>query len=155
MLLVRPATSADLDVIVAFNTAMAEETERLRLDQATLRAGVLALLDKRAPGRYWLAELDERAVGQLLVTFEWSDWRNCMVWWIQSVHVAPDARRHGVFRTLYETARREAQAAGAGGLRLYVDASNLRAQAVYAALGMDGDHYRVFEDMFTALPPSE
>jgi ribosomal protein S18 acetylase RimI-like enzyme len=71
-----------------------------------------------------------------------------MVWWIQSVYVVPDARQRGVLRTLYETAQREARAAGAGGLRLYVDTTNTRAQAVYAALGMTGDHYRVFEEMF-------
>jgi ribosomal protein S18 acetylase RimI-like enzyme len=95
-----------------------------------------------------VAERAGRPVGQLLITFEWSDWRNRMVWWIQSVYVVPDARRHGVFRALFDTARREAHAAGAGGLRLYVDVSNTRAQAVYTALGMNGDHYRVFEDMF-------
>jgi ribosomal protein S18 acetylase RimI-like enzyme len=155
MLHVRPATPSDLEVIVGFNAAMAEETERLRLDSVTLREGVLALLEGRAPGRYWAAELNGRIVGQLLITFEWSDWRNRMVWWIQSVHVAPEARRHGVFRALYDTARREALAAGAGGLRLYVDATNTRAQAVYTALGMNGDHYRVFEDMFAELPPSQ
>ena len=148
MLQVRPATPADLDVIVAFNRALAEETEGLQLDSSTLRDGVRALLHGRAPGRYWTAELDGQIVGQLLITFEWSDWRNCMVWWIQSVHVAPEARRRGVFRALYDTARREARAAGAGGLRLYVDTSNTAAQAVYAALGMNGNHYRVFEDMF-------
>jgi ribosomal protein S18 acetylase RimI-like enzyme len=146
---VRPATPADLAVIVAFNAAMAEETEGLRLDLATLREGVAALLEQRAPGRYWVAEHHDRIVGQLLITFEWSDWRNRMVWWIQSVHVEAEARRQGVFRALYDTARREAQAAGAGGLRLYVDTTNIAAQAVYTALGMNGDHYRVFEDMFT------
>jgi ribosomal protein S18 acetylase RimI-like enzyme len=145
---IRPATPADLDLIVAGNLALAEESERLQLDVDTLRPGVAALLEGRAPGRYWVAELDGRVVGQLLVTFEWSDWRNAVVWWIQSVYVAPDARRRGVFRTLYGTARREAVAAGAGGLRLYVDTTNARAQAVYASLGMNGDHYRVFEDMF-------
>jgi ribosomal protein S18 acetylase RimI-like enzyme len=155
MLHVRPAMPADLDVIVAFNVAMAEETERLRLDVATLRDGVGALLEERAPGRYWVAERHGRIVGQLLITFEWSDWRNRMVWWIQSVHVATDARRQGVFRALYDRARREAQAAGAGGLRLYVDTSNTGAQAVYTALGMNGDHYRVFEDMFTSPIPGE
>jgi ribosomal protein S18 acetylase RimI-like enzyme len=148
MLQVRPATPADLDVIVAFNEALAEESEGLKLDSSTLRDGVLALLEGRAPGRYWAAELDGQIVGQLLVTYEWSDWRNRMVWWIQSVHVAPAARRRGVFRALYETARREARAAGAGGLRLYVDTTNAAAQKVYTALGMNGEHYRVFEDMF-------
>jgi ribosomal protein S18 acetylase RimI-like enzyme len=145
---IRPAKLDDLDAIVAGNIGLAQESEQLRLDEETLRAGIRALLDARAPGRYWIAESNGLVVGQLLITFEWSDWRNRMVWWIQSVYVAPTARRRGVFRALYEHARREAQSQGAGGLRLYVDITNSRAQAVYAALGMKGDHYRVFEDMF-------
>jgi ribosomal protein S18 acetylase RimI-like enzyme len=145
---VRAARAEDLEALVAGNMALAEETERVRLDMDTLRQGIGALLESRAPGRYWVAELEGRVVGQLLITFEWSDWRNRMVWWIQSVYVAPDARGRGVLRTLYDAARREAMAAGSGGLRLYVDTTNIRAQAVYAALGMNGDHYRVFEDMF-------
>jgi len=150
---VRSARIADLEALVAGNIALAEETERTRLDVDTLREGILALLESRAPGRYWIAEREGRVVGQLLITFEWSDWRNRMVWWIQSVYVAPDARGRGVLRTLYDVARREAQAAGAGGLRLYVNTQNVRAQAVYAALGMNGDHYRVFEDMFADPSP--
>lgn len=145
---VRAATLADLDFIVAGNLAMAVETERLQLDAAVLRSGVLALLERRAPGHYWIAEVDGDPAGQLLITFEWSDWRSRMIWWIQSVYVLPDARSRGVFRALYEHARRQAQAEGAGGLRLYVDTGNTRAQQVYATLGMNGDHYRVFEDMF-------
>jgi len=145
---VRPAEITDLDVLVAGNAALAEESERLRLDVGTLRQGILALLESRAAGRYFVAEHDGRVVGQLLTTYEWSDWRNRMVWWIQSVYVVPEARRRGVLRALYENARREALAAGAGGLRLYVDTTNTRAQAVYTKLGMTGDHYRVFEDMF-------
>ena len=151
---VRPAHAQDLESLVAGNLALAEETERVRLDEETLRQGIRALLESRAPGRYWVAELDGRVVGQLLITFEWSDWRNRMVWWIQSVYVAPDARGRGVLRTLYSTAKREAVAAGAAGLRLYVDTTNLAAQAAYAALGMTGDHYRVFEDMFAEPPRS-
>jgi GNAT superfamily N-acetyltransferase len=152
---VRSAVAEDLEALVAGNVALAEETERVHLDADTLRQGIRALLESRAPGRYWIAELDGRVVGQLLVTFEWSDWRNRMVWWIQSVYVQPDARGRGVLRTLYEAARREAVAAGSGGLRLYVDTTNIRAQAAYAALGMNGDHYRVFEDMFAESPRSE
>ena len=148
VVLIRPAKAEDLNVIVAGNIGLAEESEGVRLERETLSAGVRALLDERAPGRYWIAELDGAVVGQLLITFEWSDWRNRMVWWIQSVYVTPAARRRGVFRALYDHAKREAQAQGAGGLRLYVDVTNSRAQAVYAALGMKGDHYRVFEDMF-------
>ena len=150
--LIRQATLADLDAIVAGNMALAEESEQLRLDEGTLRSGIHALLDGRAPGRYWIAEIDGQVVGQLLITFEWSDWRNRMVWWIQSVYVAPGARRRGVFRALYEHAKRVAHAEGAGGLRLYVDVTNTRAQAVYTDLGMKGDHYRVFEDMFVEPP---
>ena len=151
---VRAAGGGDLEALVAGNLALAEESERVRLDVETLRQGIRALLESRAPGRYWVAELDGRVVGQLLITFEWSDWRNRMVWWIQSVYVAPDARGRGVLRMLYGVARREAVAVGSAGLRLYVDTANIRAQAAYAALGMNGDHYRVFEDMF-AEPPRE
>lgn len=149
-IVVRPARIDDLDTIVTGNMVMALETERVQLDEATLREGVRALLESRAPGQYRVAEIDGRVVGQVLTTFEWSDWRNRMVWWIQSVHVVPEARRSGVFRALYDAVRRDARAAGAGGLRLYVDNTNVRAQQVYAALGMNGDHYSVFEDMFTS-----
>ena len=148
MLTVRPVTHTDLETLVAGNADMAAETEHLQLDLPTLRLGVGAVLDGRVAGGYWVAEHDGRVVGQLLITYEWSDWRNRQVWWIQSVHVAREARRLGVFRALYARARQEAQAAGAGGLRLYVDESNTRAQAVYGSLGMNGGHYRVFEDMF-------
>jgi len=150
---VRAARTDDLEALVAGNLALAEETERTRLDVETLRRGILALLESRAPGRYWVTELERRVVGQLLITFEWSDWRNRMVWWIQSVYVEPDARGRGILRTLYDVVHREARAAGAGGLRLYVNTNNVQAQAVYAALGMNGDHYRVFEDMFDEPSP--
>jgi GNAT superfamily N-acetyltransferase len=155
MLHVRPATLDDLDAIVTGNLRLAEESEQVQLDEATLRPGVKALLDGRAPGQYWMAELSGRVAGQLLITHEWSDWRNCTVWWIQSVYVLPEMRRKGVLRALYAHVRREAHASGAGGLRLYVDNTNTRAQAVYAALGMNGDHYRVFEDMFREPPRAE
>lgn len=148
MLHIRSASQTDLDFIVGANMRLAEETESLRLDDATLRAGVGAVLGGTAPGRYWVAEWNGEVVGQLAITFEWSDWRNRMVWWIQSVYVTQEARKHGIFRALYANTRREAKDAGAGGLRLYVDTTNTRAQAVYAAMGMNGGHYRVFEDMF-------
>jgi GNAT superfamily N-acetyltransferase len=148
VLSIRLAEPSDLEFIVASNQQLAEETERLQLDAGTLREGVRAILEGRVPGRYWVAERDGQPVGQLMITFEWSDWRNRMVWWIQSVYVLPAARKFGVFRALYDHARAEAQAANAGGLRLYVDTRNTRAQAVYTAIGMNGDHYRVFEEMF-------
>jgi GNAT superfamily N-acetyltransferase len=145
---VRSATPGDLLFIVAANRELAAESEGVRLDNDTLSAGVQAVLDGRAPGRYWIAESDGRAVGQLLITYEWSDWRNRMIWWIQSVYVVPSARQHGVFRLLYGYARQEALAAGAAGLRLYVDVTNTVGQAVYKGAGMKGGHYQVFEDMF-------
>ena len=146
---VRAAHLDDLEDLVAGNIALAAESEGVHLDAATLRHGIRALLESRAPGQYWVAVLDGRIAGQLLITYEWSDWRNRMVWWIQSVYVAPEARGRGTFRALYENAKRQAQAANAGGLRLYVDTRNARAQKVYAAVGMNGEHYRVFEDMFS------
>ena len=145
----RLATPGDLDAIVEGNLNLARESENVVLDRPTLENGVRALLEGHAPGRYWAAEQDGRVVGQLLITYEWSDWRNRMVWWIQSVYVAPEQRRRGVLKALYERVRREAVEAGCGGLRLYVDNSNSRAQTAYSALGMNGEHYRVFEDMFT------
>lgn len=148
MITVRKATRADLDALVTGNLIMAEETEGLKLDPEVLRAGVLAVLEDRVPGAFWVAEHAGRVVGQLMITFEWSDWRNGMVWWIQSVHVDASARQQGVFRQLYAFTREQARSAGARGLRLYVDTTNRRAQAVYAALGMNGDHYRVYEDMW-------
>lgn len=148
MVKVRPATLADLEFLVSGNLEMALETEKLTLDEDVVRAGVRALLEGRQPGRYYVAEVDGFGAGQLLVTFEWSDWRNKVVWWVQSVYTVPETRKKGVYRALYTHVRNEAKAAGAGGLRLYVDTRNTRAQQVYATLGMNGDHYRVFEDMF-------
>ena len=145
---IRRAKPSDAKIIAEFNFAMAKETEHFELDRKRLLRGVASLLKDASNGFYILAEVDRKIVGQLMITYEWSDWRNRTVWWIQSVYVSPAARQHGVFRALYAHVRAEAKAAGAGGLRLYVDNTNTRAQQVYAALGMTGDHYRVFEDMF-------
>ena len=145
---IRAAERADIPFLVECNAAMASETEHKMLDRDVLTRGTQAVFDDPRRGFYLVAELEGERAGCLLITYEWSDWRNRMVWWIQSVYVVPEGRRRGVMRALYDVAKREAQAAGAGGLRLYVDTSNARAQAVYAALGMNGDHYRVFEEMF-------
>jgi ribosomal protein S18 acetylase RimI-like enzyme len=147
---IRAATLADLDAIVGHNLAMAAETEDLALAPAALRRGVQSVLDGRVDAFYRLAQEadDGPVVGQLMITREWSDWRNAFVWWIQSVYVRPDARGRGWYKALYEHARSEAVAAGAAGLRLYVDLRNSRARAVYERLGMRGDHYQVFEAMF-------
>jgi GNAT superfamily N-acetyltransferase len=145
---IRPGTLDDLDTIVANNLAMALETENLALAPGVLRPGVEAVLAGRVDAFYRLAEESGSVIGQLMITREWSDWRNAFVWWIQSVYVPPGARGRGVYKALYEHARTEAAAAGAAGLRLYVDLRNARARAVYERLGMRGDHYQVFEAMF-------
>ena len=150
---VRPAAPVDLDVLVEFNAAMALETEGRRLDPARLRAGVRAALADPARGTYRVAEVDGRVVGALLLTREWSDWRNGWFWWIQSVFVAPDARGRGVYRALHESVLAEARAdRGVCGVRLYVEQDNRRAQSVYAAVGMQRTHYVFYEDDFTATP---
>jgi len=128
---------------------MALETEGKVLDAATIRAGIAAGLADPGKARYLVAEQDGRAVGTLMLTTEWSDWRNGWWWWIQSVYVAPDARRHGVFRALYAHVESEARATpGVCGLRLYVENDNARAQATYQSLGMNDARYRVFETAF-------
>ncbi len=145
---VRRATPADLETLVHGNLSLAHETEGLTLDAATVRAGVLAVIEERTPGCYYVLEEDARVVAQLLVTYEWSDWRNRPVWWIASVFVPPHHRRHGAFAALYRDVVERAQRAGAGGLRLYVDRTNHRAMRAYEALGMNGQHYALYEHMF-------
>jgi ribosomal protein S18 acetylase RimI-like enzyme len=142
---VRAAVPADLDVLVAFNAAMALETEGKRLDPARLRAGVEAALGDPQRGHYLVAEHGGRVAGALLITREWSDWRNGWFWWIQSVYVAPEARRAGIYRALHAEVLRQAAAAGAVGVRLYVDRGNERAQRTYEQLGMQTSHYVFYE----------
>ncbi len=147
---IRLAESGDKATIVAANLALARETEDKTLDEAAVSGGVDALLTDASLGRYYLAERDGRIVGQLGLTWEWSDWRNGLFWWIQSVYVAREARGSGIFRALYEfvagAARDERNVAG---LRLYVDKNNERAANVYRRLGMRVTHYDMLEVDFT------
>ena len=144
----REASSQDIETIVAFQIAMAGETEQLRLDREICNAGVAAVFRDKSLGRYFVVEMDGAVAGSALITYEWSDWRSGQVWWIQSVYVVPAARRKGVYAGLYAHLQNLARAdAGVRGIRLYVDERNLAAQKVYARLGMNGDHYRVFEWM--------
>lgn len=146
---VRDAQRADIAFLVECNAAMAWETERRDLDRALLTAGVAALFDAPSRGFYLVATREDAALGCLMVTREWSDWRNGDWWWLQSVHVLPDARRSGVFRALHAEVERRARAADRViGLRLYVERDNARAQATYAALGMHEAAYRVYERGF-------
>lgn len=152
-MLIRLATLADLDALVEGNRAMAEETEGLRLPLDTLRTGVRRVLEGQEAGAYRVVEVAGRVAAQLMITYEWSDWRARNVWWIQSVYVWPEHRARGYFKALYRATREAAIAAGAAGLRLYVDERNTRAQEVYRALGMSSGHYRVCEEMFVGFSP--
>jgi GNAT superfamily N-acetyltransferase len=138
----------DAETIAAYNSAMAEETEGKALDPDLIGPGVRHLLEDAAKGRYWVAECDGQVIGQLMVTYEWSDWRNGTIWWIQSVYVRPDWRRKGVFSALYRHV--ESLASNTPqviGLRLYVEENNKRAQRTYKALGMVNPSYLVMEAM--------
>lgn len=147
---VRAARPDDHGFLVECAAAMALETEHKRLDPQRLARGVATLLREPARGFYLLAECDGRYAGTLMVTYEWSDWRGGDFWWIQSVYVLPALRRTGVYRALHRAVRERAQAAGAAGLRLYVEQDNARAQQTYAAQGMRRTPYALFEEDFTA-----
>lgn len=147
-ILYRNATPADAPAIVAFQIAMARETEDLELDRAVCTAGVAAVFANAGLGQYFVAEAAGQVVASLMITYEWSDWRNGMIWWIQSVYVQPEARAQGVYAGLYAHVKAQVQhAANLRGIRLYVDKRNHRAQTVYTRLGMNGEHYQVFEWM--------
>ncbi len=146
---IRPATPDDLERIVLFNQAMARETEGRELDRRTLAQGVKRLLKEPAWGRYFVAEQEARIVGQLMITTEWSDWRNGEIWWIQSVYVSKLHRRSGIYRRLHAYARDLARKEKAVGLRLYVERDNEPARATYRALGMHESSYRIFEEFWT------
>jgi GNAT superfamily N-acetyltransferase len=148
---VRPARIADAPAIVEFQIAMARDTEGgLELDRATVIAGVGAVFADPRIGSYLVAETDGRLVACLLTLPEWSDWRNGTVLWIHSVYVVPELRRHGVFRAMYAHLRRMVDGdATLRGLRLYVHRDNVVAQRTYREMGMDGEHYRLFEWMKT------
>jgi ribosomal protein S18 acetylase RimI-like enzyme len=142
---VRNATAADIDLLVQFNAAMARETEAKVLDPAVLRAGVAAVLAEAHRGFYLIAELAGEVAGCLMITYEWSDWRNGDWWWLQSVYVRPEHRRAGVFRALYaEVERLAAARADVVGVRLYVERDNAHAQRTYESLGMREDLYRMY-----------
>jgi ribosomal protein S18 acetylase RimI-like enzyme len=143
---IRPGEPADAAAIVDFQLRMARETEALELDRTTLSRGVAAVFADPGKGAYWLAERGGLAVGCLLTTFEWSDWRDGVVLWIQSVYVVPEERGRGVYRALYERVRRQVEASETfKGIRLYVDKRNAAAQRVYERLGMTREHYDLFE----------
>lgn len=143
---VRTAHPADAPQLVAFNQAMAWETEALRLAPEVVSAGVESLFDKPERGFYVVADAGDCLAGSLMITHEWSDWRNGLFWWIQSVYVRPEHRRQGVYRRLYRHVEAMAENhSEVCGFRLYVEKANTRAQRTYESLGMSRTPYRVYE----------
>ena len=148
MVQIRLATEEDREIIAAFQVKMAQETENVSLDPEVVQTGVLSVLRDPAKGKYFVAEVENKIVSSLLITFEWSDWRNKWVLWIQSVYVISKFRQQGIFRKMYEHIKlwveHDTEVAG---LRLYVDKTNHRAIKVYNSIGMNGEHYQAFEWM--------
>lgn len=143
---VRMATSADTQILTDFNLAMALETEHKSLAASTVRQGVQGLLEGTETGYYLVAESNGSAVASLMITTEWSDWRNANFWWIQSVYVHPNFRRQGIYSRLYHHVQQLARQDGrVCGIRLYVEQDNLAAQATYRKLGMSETPYRLYE----------
>lgn len=149
-ILYRDATRRDLIDIVDFQIAMALETEDITLHRHICTRGVEAVFEDRNLGRYFVAESGPDLLASLMITPEWSDWRNGVVWWIQSVYVRPEHRRKGIYAGLYAHVKRIAESnESVKGIRLYVDRTNTTAQDVYRRLGMNGEHYQMFEWMKT------
>ena len=151
---IRRAVLDDWPTIAEYNSQLALETEDKRLDRPTLEAGVRAVLSDDSKGRYFVCVAGEQIVGQLMHTFEWSDWRNGMIWWLQSVFVHPEHRRQGIFRSLYNhLAQLASHEPTVVGLRLYVEVHNHRAQQTYGQLGMIDPGYQVMEQL--TVSPSD
>lgn len=144
---IRIATEEDASALVDFNQAMALETEGKELDRETLSLGVSAVFADKTKGFYVVAEEDGTIIGGLMVTYEWSDWRNGWFWWIQSVFIVPAARGRGIYSDLYDFVKSRAdEVGGICGFRLYVERENEHAQAVYEKVGMTASSYLMFEE---------
>lgn len=144
--MIRKATTDDIEILIRFQQQMAMETENVQLATDTLRKGIEAMFTDAGKGNYYVAEDNAKVIGCLMVTNEWSEWRNKNVWWLQSVFIEEEFRGKGVFRKMYESLKAEASSRkDIAGIRLYVEKNNVRAQKTYASLGMNGDHYTVFE----------
>ncbi|MFT5839128.1 MAG: ribosomal protein S18 acetylase RimI-like enzyme [Flavobacteriales bacterium] len=141
------AIPSDLESLVNFNQLMAWETEHKKLDENTLKKGVAALISDDNKGFYLVAEQNAQVVGSLMVTTEWSDWRNAVFWWIQSVYITPDYRRKGIYAQLYSQVKTLAeQQQNVCGFRLYVEKDNIVAQKTYLSLDMVESNYLMFEE---------
>lgn len=151
MVIIRDAVLTDLTLLCEFNQAMAVETEDKPLSGDILAKGIKAVFDDPELGFYLIASINEQTAGALMVTREWSDWRNSLFWWIQSVYILPEFRRQGVFQSLYQEVKHRARSDGrVCGLRLYVEQENEKAQRTYKAMGMLETGYRLYEEEFQA-----
>lgn len=144
-MILRKASLSDIPVLTQANVAMALETEDLSLDPEVVAKGVEAVLQDASKGFYLIAEQDGEPAGNLMVTYEWSDWRNAQMWWFQSVYVQPSFRGQRLFTKMYNHIKSMAEESGAKELRLYVDKGNVNAQKVYEKLGMEECHYYMYE----------
>ena len=136
----------DIESIVQFQAKMAIESEGTTLDLEKVTKGVTAAMNDESKGIYWVAKVNGKAIGSLMVTREWSDWNNEWYWWIQSVFVLPDYRKHGVYKAMYSTLKEVAKENKVSQIRLYVDKTNHPAQQVYQRLGMHESHYLMYEE---------
>ena len=142
---IREANKGDLAILVQNNQALAKETEVLLLDKDVLREGIEQAL-KREECHYFVAMIGEKVVGQTMITYEWSDWRNGIIWWIQSVYVLPAQRKQGIFRVLFKHIENLAKFnPQVKAIRLYVMHNNNAGQDTYQSLGMNDSGYIVFE----------
>ena len=135
----------DVESIAQFQVDMAMESEGTQLDKDIVTKGVSAAMADENKGLYYIARVDGKAVGSLMLTREWSDWNNGWYWWIQSVYVAPDYRRQGVYKSMYTAVCTDAKQQNVAQVRLYVDKTNTRGQEVYSSLGMQESHYLIYE----------
>lgn len=148
MFRIRLASEEDHQTIVNFQLQMAKESEGIDLDRNTLTKGVFAVFENAQKGKYLVVENEDSVIASMLITYEWSDWRNKNVFWFQSVFVLPHFRGKKVFSLMYNHVKKMAENdANCAGIRLYVDSSNNHAINVYKAVGMDGAHYKTFEWM--------
>ena len=135
----------DIEVIAGFQVNMAMESEGILLDKNTVTKGVSAAMNDDNKGSYYVARVDGKAVGCLMLTREWSDWNNGWYWWIQSVYVAPEYRRQGIYKSMYHAVCADAKNQNVTQVRLYVDNTNSCGQKVYSSLGMQESHYLIYE----------
>ena len=144
---IRFAELQDFDTIAFFNQAMAMETEQMKIENSVAIDGVRNLINQPQYGFYVVAEIETKIVGSLLITYEWSDWRNDLIWWIQSVYVKPEYRKMKVFKTLLNFIEEEAQLKNVSCVRLYMEKENRNAHQTYEHCGFNETHYRVFEKL--------